>query len=44
MTIAKSGTADVRIAAIEESTDRSAQVISANGITMLTIAITTRWP
>ena len=44
MTIANSGTAAVMIAAIDESTDRSAQVISANGITMLTHAITSRWP
>ena len=44
MTIAKSGTAEVRIAASDESTERSAQVMSANGMTMLTTAMTSRWP
>ena len=44
MTIANSGTAEVRIAASDESTDCSAHVMSANGMTMLTTAITTRWP
>ena len=44
MMMAKSGTAALMIAAIDESTDRSAQVISANGITMLTQAMTSRWP
>ena len=43
-TIAKSGTGDVRIAASEDSTDCSAQVMSRNGIVMLMIAITSRWP
>jgi hypothetical protein len=43
-TIAKRGTGDVRIAARDESTDRSAQVISRNGMVMLMIAITSRWP
>ncbi len=42
--IAKSGTGDVRIAASDESTDCSAQVMSRNGIVMLTIAMTSRWP
>ena len=44
MMMAKSGTAEVRMAARDESTDCSAHVMSTNGITMLTIAITTRWP
>ena len=42
--IAMSGTGDVRIAASDDSTDCSAQVISTNGIVMLRIAITSRWP
>ena len=43
-TIAKSGTGEVRIAASDDSTDCSAQVISRNGIVMLMTAITSRWP
>ena len=43
-TIAKSGTGEVRMAASDESTDCSAQVMSRNGIVMLTIAMTSRWP
>jgi hypothetical protein len=43
-TIAKRGTGDVRIAASEESTVRSAQVMSANGMTMLMTAMTSRCP
>ena len=43
-TIAKSGTGDVRIAASDESTDCSAQVMSRNGIVILMIAMTSRWP
>ena len=43
-TIAKSGTGEVRIAASEDSTDCSAQVMSRNGIVMLMIAMTRRWP
>ena len=43
-TIAKSGTGDVRIAASDDSTDCSAQVINRNGIVMLMMAITKRWP
>ena len=43
-TIANSGTGDVRIAASDDSTEASAQVMSRNGIVMLMIAITSRWP
>ena len=43
-TIANSGTGEVRIAASDESTDCSAQVMSRNGIVMLTMAMTRRWP
>ena len=43
-TIANSGTGEVRIAASDDSTDCSAQVMSRNGIVMLMIAITRRWP
>ena len=43
-TIAKSGTGEVRIAASDDSTDCSAQVISRNGIVMLMMAMTSRWP
>ena len=32
------------MAANDESTDCSAQVMSRNGIVMLTMAMTTRWP
>ena len=39
-TIAKSGTGEVRIAASDDSTDCSAQVMSRNGMVMLMIAIT----
>ena len=35
---------ELRIAASALSTDCSAQVMSANGIVMLMMAITTRWP
>ncbi len=43
-TIANSGTGEVRIAASDDSTDCSAQVMSRNGIVMLTMAMTRRWP
>ena len=43
-TMAKSGTGEVRMAARDESTDRSAQVMSPNGMTMLITAMTSRWP
>ena len=38
------GPGDVRIAASDDSTEASAQVMSRNGIVMLMIAITSRWP
>ena len=43
-TMANSGTGEVRMAAIDDSTDCSAHVIRTNGIVMLMIAITNRWP
>ena len=43
-TMTISGTAPLRIAAMAESTDRSAQVMRVNGMTMLIAAITARWP
>ena len=43
-TIANRGTGEVRIAASDDSTDCSAQVMSRNGIVMLMIPITSRWP
>ena len=44
MTMTNSGTAALRIAASAESTVSSAQVISENGIAMLTAPMTMRWP
>ena len=42
--MAKSGTGEVRMAASDDSTDCSAQVISRNGIVMLITPMTNRCP
>ena len=43
MTIVKSGAAAVRMAASDEGTSSSAQVMSEKGSTMLRTAMTVRW-